>query len=108
MLQLTSHIGVKQAVQIAKAYVVDAFEYDRIERVGLEEISFDEEHDQWWITVGFSRPWDLEADFEPADYGVGGWQFKYQELVNLLSRTYKRVAVCARVGTVIRMDNRPI
>ena len=26
--------------------------------VGLEEVEFDDESDQWLITIGFSRPWD--------------------------------------------------
>ena len=49
---------VKQAVQEAKEYVFELFEGEGIEFVGLEEVEFDHESNEWKITLGFSRPWD--------------------------------------------------
>ena len=49
---------VKQAVQEAKEYVFDLFEGEEIEYLGLEEVEFDHESDEWKVTLGFSRPWD--------------------------------------------------
>jgi hypothetical protein len=51
-------MDVKEAVRAAKEYVVDLFDGEEIECVGLEEVEFDHESDQWKITIGFSRPWD--------------------------------------------------
>ena len=102
----TTKIGVKQAVQVAKSYVLDAFAGDNIEHVGLEEIAFDDEHDQWLITIGFSRPWDKET-VDRAAFESGAWSFRYQELLKLLQRTYKVVSV-SRDGTVKRVENRPV
>ena len=51
-------MDVKEASQIAKDYLTDLFEGERIYNVGLEEVEFDEYSKTWKITVGFSRPWD--------------------------------------------------
>ena len=107
MSQADTRIDVKQAAQIAKSFVADAFAGDGIERVALEEIAFADEHDEGRITVGFSRPWDRDS-VDPAAFGQGGWQMRYQELLNLLKRTYKIVAVSAADGRVARVENRPI
>ena len=52
---------VKQAVRMAKRYVIDLFEAEQITDVGLEEIVFDEKSDSWNVTIGFSRPWDQKG-----------------------------------------------
>ena len=49
---------VKQAVTMAKRYVIDLFEAEQITNVGLEEIEFDLSSNSWKVTIGFSRPWD--------------------------------------------------
>ena len=52
-------MDVKQAVQMVKQYVVNLYSEEDIINVGLEEVEFDEISNQWRITIGFSRPWDL-------------------------------------------------
>ncbi len=99
-------IGVKQAIQVAKSYVTDTFADNGIEHVGLEEITFDEDHDQWLITIGFSRPWDQE-NVSKAALESATWSFRYQEILKLLQRTYKIVSVL-RDGTVRKVENRPV
>lgn len=49
---------VTEAVHIAKSYVRRAFAAENIRNLGLEEVEWDEGGDRWYITVGFSRPWD--------------------------------------------------
>ena len=51
-------MDVKQAVRTAREYVGELFDGEEIDYVGLEEVVFDDESDQWLITIGFSRPWD--------------------------------------------------
>ncbi len=51
-------MDVKQAVRTAREYVGELFDGEEIACVGLEEVVFDDESDQWLITIGFSRPWD--------------------------------------------------
>ena len=52
---------VKQAVTMAKRYVIDLFEAEQITNVGLEEVVFDEKSNSWNVTIGFSRPWDQKG-----------------------------------------------
>ena len=40
-----------------KSTFVNSLTAKRLTDVGLEEVVFDYESDQWLITIGFSRPW---------------------------------------------------
>ena len=51
-------MDVKQAVQKAKAYVLDLLADEQVMNLGLEEVEFDEADSAWSVTVGFSRPWN--------------------------------------------------
>ena len=102
-----SIIDVKQAIGIAKSYITDAFAEDGVENIGLEEISFDDDHDEWLITIGFSRPWDQTVD-DTEKYGTSGWSIRYQELYNIAKRTYKIVVLSASDGVVSEVKNRPV
>jgi hypothetical protein len=45
------------AIQLAKAFLLKAFQGEKIENLGLEEVRRD--HGSIWdITLGFSRSWD--------------------------------------------------
>lgn len=48
----------KEAVKVAKEYIIDVFDDEKISDVGLEEIKFNHRLAAWEITIGFSRPWD--------------------------------------------------
>ena len=54
-------MDVNEAARIAKEYVVDLFQDEKIMNVGLEEVVFEEVSAVWKITIGFSRPWDLKG-----------------------------------------------
>ena len=49
---------VKEAVRTAKEYLTELFDDEQIMNVGLEEVVFVSESNDWNITIGFSRPWD--------------------------------------------------
>jgi hypothetical protein len=51
---------VKEAVKMAKEHIVDLYEAESIINLGLEEVVL--EDGVWRITIGFSRPWDIESD----------------------------------------------
>lgn len=51
-------MDVKEAVRLAKQYVIELFAEETIINVGLEEVKFDEATNTWSVTIGFSRPWD--------------------------------------------------
>ena len=51
-------MDVKQAVDLAKRYILDLYADERVSNVGLEEVDHDGTKKVWSVTVGFSRPWD--------------------------------------------------
>jgi len=51
-------MDVKDAVKAAKTYVADVFSEENLSNLGLEEVEHDEAKKMWFVTVGFSRPWN--------------------------------------------------
>lgn len=56
-------MNAEQAVQKARDLVVTFFQDQGISRVGLEELNFDYEEDQWLITIGYERNWNDASQF---------------------------------------------
>jgi hypothetical protein len=79
-------MDVREAVAAAKKYVAEIFESEGIRHLGLEEVIFDEQLNQWRVTVGFSRPWESGA------FGPG--------------RTFKVVHVWNNSGEVRAVESR--
>jgi hypothetical protein len=87
-------MNVKEAVQTAKEHVVDLFDGEDIDFVGLEEVVFDDESNHWLITIGFSRPWDRPKTLSAA----------LRE--EPLRRSYKTVHIDDADGRVISLKDR--
>jgi hypothetical protein len=51
-------MDARQAIAVARSYVLEVFSDEGVEDVGLEEVEYDETKDIWRVTLGFSRPWD--------------------------------------------------
>ena len=51
-------MDVREAVQSAKQHLLELFNSEPISYVGLEEVDFDDEAQEWIITVSFSRLWE--------------------------------------------------
>ena len=51
----------REAVELAKSYVVEMFDAEPIKEVGLEEVEL--QGGSWLVTIGFTRVW-------PASSGV--------------------------------------
>jgi hypothetical protein len=51
-------MNVKEAVNVARAYVAELFSSEHAVNMGLEEVEFDDTRGVWNVTIGFSRPWD--------------------------------------------------
>lgn len=88
-------IDVKAAVQIAKAFVLDLFQDEGVSDLGLEEVEYEEEEGSWYVTVGFSRPWDFPRGSLSVFSGSTNPK-----------RTYKRVHV--KDGKVVSVQNREV
>ena len=52
-------MDVREAVQSAKQHLLELFNSEPISYVGLEEIEFDDEAQEWIITLSFARIWEV-------------------------------------------------
>ncbi len=48
----------REAVQTAKEYILEVFNEEGIDRLGLEELEFRVEDSTWEVTIGFRRHWN--------------------------------------------------
>jgi hypothetical protein len=85
-------MDVKEAVRIAKDWVISILSEEGVSNVGLEEVNFDDEKHSWLITMGFSRPWNSTRNAFTAISG---------ELAP--RRTYRIITVSDVTGTVTSM-----
>jgi hypothetical protein len=86
-------MDVKEAVKRAKDHIVELFADENLSNVGLEEVEFDGEFDEWVVTIGFSRPWDVPAQrvlFQPAS----------------TPRSYKVLRISNKLNEVVSVRNR--
>ena len=80
----------KDAIEIANKWITDHFNNEGVRDVGLEEVK--RRDDMWFITIGFSRPWDVS----PLAAMAGQKQF----------RSYKQVVIKSENGEVVEMRDR--
>ena len=91
-------MDVRDAVRLAKKYVVEVFDDDDISNVGLEEVDFDHRSDVWKITVGFHRPTGL---LDPVNVVVPGLSKGIP-----VRRVYKIVNIDDTSGRVLSLKHR--
>jgi len=89
------------AIQMAKAYLLNAFKGERIENLGLEEVEHDPHQHSWDITLGFNRPRDVPPA-EPNNF----LQFAAAAAAARPPRVYKVVRVDMQAGEAISIKNR--
>lgn len=77
-------MDVRGAVLLAKRYINNLFKDEGIINLGLEEVEFDENSSSWYVTIGFSRPWD-----KPTTTGLT----PFAQQTGPLSRSYKVVQI---------------
>ncbi len=46
-------IDVKQAVKKAREVIKELYQDQEISNIGLEEVTLDEEHNEWLVTIGY-------------------------------------------------------
>lgn len=87
----------KQAVQLAKRHIQDLFAEEGARNIGLEELEYQEEPGIWLVTVGFSRPWEMQRN---ALTDITG-QTQVQ-------RSYKIVRLSDQDGQIISVKSHPV
>lgn len=89
-------MNVKEAVTKAKDYLAELYQDEKISNVGLEEVSLDDKTKTWFITIGFSRPWD-----EPRNPFAA-----IASQASILKRSYKVVRIDDVSGAILSVKNR--
>lgn len=85
-------LTLNEAVEKAKTWLTSTLQGEKVINLGLEEV--DHGGGKWYITLGFSRPWDASKN---AITMLSG------DIV--MRRTYKIVTIDERSGEVLSMKN---
>lgn len=88
-------MDVKEAVRMAKEYVINLFDEEQIIDIGLEEVKFDPDSRMWEITIGFARSWQRG----------GTMKYPFDEEGNLV-RSYKTAHIDDDSRTVESLKDR--
>lgn len=91
-------VELKQAVGIAKAFVIDLYQGEAVSGIGLDEVIHDDKLERWLVTIGFYRTDD-------------GSNFLNLNLPKY--RHYKRVVIddsgdSSKAGRVLAVENRAV
>mgnify|MGYP001574599724 CR=1 FL=1 len=89
-------MNVKEAVELAKRHIVDIYAAENVTNVGLEEVDFDEAKGIWYVTIGFSRPWDEPRNALAALAAQGAYT----------KRVFKTLRVADNGGQILSIKNR--
>ena len=91
----SSGIGVNEAIERAKEWLLSTMSGENISNLGLEEV----EHcpGYWNITLGFSRPWDEARTAMTVLSGAV-----------VMRRTYKIVTIDETTGEIVSMKSRDV
>ena len=97
---------VKEAVRTAINYVKEVFADETLSNLGLEEVEYVPESNEWLVTVGFSRPWD----YPRKDSAWQAWQtaLTVPSYKPPPERDYKVVHIDDTKGQVSAIKNRLI
>ena len=100
-------MDVKEAVSVAKSYVKDVFADEDISNFGLDEVEYDDRSNVWYITIGFSRPWNSPRSVPSQAPFLGALSPRLNEMTaQPRKRSFKIVSVNDK-GKVLSLKNRP-
>ncbi len=96
-------MDVKDAARTAAAYVADLFAEEGIQKIALEEVTFDNLKDVWNVTIGFYRDLDKRADIASivgASLGADAPSWR--------KRTFKIVSIDNGTGKILSLTHRSL
>jgi len=85
----------KDAVKIAKDYVAEMYADESATNIGLEEVYFETDKNNWRVTIGFSRPWNTVKNALTTISGESGAR-----------RTFKVLTIRDNDGQVLSLTSR--
>lgn len=83
-----------EAVKAAKAVIEELYEEEKIGQVGLEELRFDPDSDEWRVTIGYAHP--EATDMRLPSYAQAPWTERRYKVVHLSDNDGRLVAVTDR------------
>ncbi len=86
-------MNAKEAKDAARDYIIELFADEHVMNVGLEEVVYNRDTQQWRITYGFARAWDKQGEL-----GV--------KMGLKAPRSYKIVSIDDASGNVISLKDR--
>ncbi len=93
-------MDAQEAIRAAKEQLASFFKDEKIKNVGLEEVDFSEQEQEWRITLGFSRPWNEPRGVLADAYAQLGH--------DRLERIYKIVHIPEGGAQRVRLTNREL
>ncbi len=101
MTQQETRISVKQAVHIARDYILELYDGQDLPNLMLEEVQMTDDDQHWLITFGFdtNRPTQIMND---------PYSLPLQRIRSQYVREYKRITLSANTGDVVGMTIREI
>ena len=99
-----SRIDVKDAIRRAKMQITDLLEGETYSQIGLEEVKYDDREDQWVITLGLNRPWNMEKHSTSEGAGMVYGMPSSSTTTTRQVRTYKEVRIDGRTGEFVSMQ----
>jgi hypothetical protein len=94
-------IDVKEAIRKAKTQVGELLEGEAYQALGLEEVKYNERENEWLITLGLNRPWDIEKQLQTGSSLYGSIPTTTTRQV----RTFKKIRIDGRTGAFISMED---
>ncbi len=96
----TAPVDVREAVRIARQYMRDLYEGEKLPNLRLEEVELSEDNAEWLVTFGFTAS---EKDVETNSFitAIGGSTSRPR-------RDYKLIRVDARTGKALAMNIRTL
>lgn len=83
-----------EAVKAAKAVIEELYEEEKIGQVGLEELRFDPDCDEWRVTIGYAHP--EATDIQLPSHAKPPWTERRYKVVHLSDDDGHLVAVTDR------------
>lgn len=91
-------IDMKKAVHSARKHALELFESDELPNLALEEIEFDDAHNQWLVTLGFDSPHKIKRRTNGPSV--------FPTIEEEVQREYKQFHIDADDGQLVSMTMR--
>jgi hypothetical protein len=97
-------IDIKEAIRKAKTQVAELLEGEPYQALALEEVKYDQRSNEWLITLGWQRPWDVEKKSQGSSMSAAISGIMPTTTTRQL-RTFKKIRMDGKTGAFISMED---